>query len=382
MVRHLRAALVVAGAVLTANPSVNIGASSADPVASLTPVAEVRLPVDLATRVDDDGLYVVQQDGFVVRVVDQAVDVVLDLSDLVEAEYEQGLLGLTFAPGGDLGYVNFTDASDDTVIAELAVSPDGIFDRDTMRTVLTIEQPETNHNGGDLTFGPDGMLYIGMGDGGGFGDPERRAQDRSLLLSKLLRIDPKPSGGLGYTIPDDNPYVRTEGVRGEIWAEGLRNPWRFSFDEVTGDLWIADVGEGAWEEINFAPATNGEDAGRGLNFGWSAYEGNDVVNGDVSVDDHTPPLYAYPHDGRCSVSGGVRARGAGAGTLDGWYVFADYCSGQVFALEVLGEGAELSAGRVVELVGAAVAKPTAIVGGVDGSIYILSETGLSRVEAS
>src|SRR5690606_30507358 len=158
------------------------------------------------------------------QLVDGETTPVLDVSDLVSTDGEQGLLGLAFSPTGEHAYVNFTDTDGDTVIAELAVDATGTaFDRDNMRTVLTIDQPYGNHNGGDLLFGPDGMLYIPTGDGGSGGDPERRAQNPEELLGKLLRIDPTPSGDLGYTIPDDNPFVDTEGTRGEIWSFGLRN---------------------------------------------------------------------------------------------------------------------------------------------------------------
>ena len=216
-----------------------------------------------------------------------------------------------------------------------------MFDRDSLRTVLFVEQPYPNHNGGDLAFGPDGMLYIGLGDGGAGGDPERRALNMAELLGKMLRIDPStPSGDLGYTIPADNPFVGTEGARGEIWSIGLRNPWRYSFDPETGDLWIADVGQGNIEEINVAPATDGMDAGRGSNFGWSAYEGSQRFNDDVTAENHSGPIFEYDHSGgRCSISGGVRARGEGAGPLAGWYVYADYCTGEVMAISVSGEGA-------------------------------------------
>jgi len=369
---------VLAGVGAAAEPS-----ASGNPVVGLELVAPANVPVDLAWRIDDDALYVVQQDGFIIRVDGDGVDPeqVLDVSDLAQWRWEQGLLGLAFSPDGATGYVNYVDFSDDTVIAAFAVDEAGVFDRDSMRVVMTIERPETNHNGGDLEFGPDGMLYFGVGDGGGFGDPERRAQDRSLLFGKLLRIDPTPSDGQEYTIPPDNPFVGVDGVRPEIWSEGLRNPWKFSFDPVTADLWIADVGEGSWEEIDVVapPGEDGTTAGRAVNFGWSAFEGNAPFNADQVVANHTPPIYEYPHDGRCSISGGVRGRGESAGALDGWYVFGDFCSGELFALEVLGEGASLAAGRVVALPGAAVASVTAVRHGPDGSLYVLGDGMVNRL---
>ena len=168
---------------------------------------------------------------------------------------EQGLLGLAFAPDGGHLYVNYTDTGGDTRIVEYAFAG-GRADPASARELLQIDQPYANHNGGHLVFGPDGHLYIGMGDGGSGNDPENRAQNLGVLLGKILRIDPTPSAGRPYTIPSDNPFVGQDGARGEIWAFGLRNPWRFSFDRATGDLWIGDVGQNAVEEVDFAAASS------------------------------------------------------------------------------------------------------------------------------
>ncbi len=345
-----------------------------DPAVTLTEVAELDQPVGLAWRDGDDGLYIVEQDGHIERVVGGESTTVLDVSDLTEASGEQGLLGLAFAPGGDVAYINYTDNNGDTVIAEHPVAADGTFRiGDSARVVLQIDQPYDNHNGGGLVFGPDGFLYIGMGDGGAGGDPERRATDLSTPLGKLLRIDPAIAGGEPYSVPPDNPFVGTPGAAPEIWSSGLRNPWRFSFDRETGDLWIADVGQNAWEEINVAPATGGVDAGKGLSFGWSAFEGDERYNEDVSPDGHTPPIATYGHDVGCSISGGTRVRGGPVPALEGWYVYADYCSGQLWALEVLGEGADLAAGRTVTL--GTVEAATTVVAGPTGEVYALSRDG-------
>jgi glucose/arabinose dehydrogenase len=351
------------------------------PSAALELVTPASGAVDLSWRTDDAAMYVVEKAGRVLRFDGLELTLVLDVTGLVSTGSEQGLLGLAFSPAGDRAYVDFTDLAGDTVVAELAVSPDGrVFDLDGMRTVLTVDQPYANHNGGDLTFGPDGMLYITMGDGGSGGDPDRRAQDLGDLLGKILRIDPaqpagSATGGLGYTVPGDNPLVGVEGARGEVWAVGLRNPWRVSFDPETGDLWIADVGQGSVEEVNVAPATDGT-AARGANFGWSAYEGNAPFNSDVVVDDHHAPIHTYDHSGgRCSVSGGARARGPAAGTLEGWYVFADYCSGEVFGLL---PDAALSTGDVVPL--ATGSSVTAVIGGPDGTVYVLGAEGVARLQ--
>ncbi len=347
--------------------------AAAPPAVAFTEIATLESPVDLAWRAGDDALYVVEQGGRIMRLADDATETVLDATELTEAAGEQGLLGLAFGPGGDVAYTNYTDLVGDTTVVEYPVEGDGTFmTGDNARVLFVIEQPYDNHNGGDLTFGPDGMLYIGMGDGGSGGDPERRATDLSTPLGKLLRIDPTPSEGEPYTVPSDNPFVGRGDADPRIWSSGLRNPWRFSFDRATGDLWIADVGQDAVEEIDVAPATDGVDAGKGLSFGWSAFEGNDRFNDDVPADGHTPPFATYPNAGdECSINGGVRVRDGSA--LDGWYVYADYCSGRVAALEVLGEGATLQAGRTVEL--GNVESPTAVVEGPAGEVYVLSAAG-------
>ena len=222
-------------------------------VVTLTEVASLTQPVALAVRTGDAALYLVEKVGRVRAVRDGALDPtpVLDLTGGVSTGSEQGLLGLAFSPDSSRLYVNFTNPAGDTRVVEYAFSG-GRADPSTAREVLAVDQPYANHNGGNLVFGPDGMLWIGLGDGGSGNDPENRAQDTSLLLGKMLRIDPTASGGRAYTIPPDNPFVGQAGVRGEIWSFGLRNPWRYSFDRATGDLWIGDVGQNAVEEVDFA----------------------------------------------------------------------------------------------------------------------------------
>ena len=365
------AVALAVGGTATAGPS---AAAESPPEVTLTPVAEVPAPVDLAWRNGDTGLYVAGRDGTITRVEGSAGPaVVLDISDLTAPGGEQGLLGVAFHPDGTKAYVNFTDHDGNTNVVEFAVDAAGGFDRESLRTVLVVEQPYDNHNGGDLAFGPDGMLYVGLGDGGAGGDPERRALNLAEVLGKMLRIDPTtPSGDLGYTIPADNPFVGTEGARGEIWSIGLRNPWRYSFDPETGDLWIADVGQSSIEEINVAPATEGVDAGRGSNFGWSAFEGSQPFNDDVTAENHSGPIFEYSHSGgRCSISGGVRARGEGAGQLAGWYVYADYCTGEVMAIAVSGAGTDATVNPEPVVLANAGQSVSAVASGPDGAVYVL-----------
>jgi glucose/arabinose dehydrogenase len=319
----------------TASPATT--APLGDPVVTLVPVGPAfEQPVDVAVRANDTTAYVVERVGRITPLRDgEAGPPVLDITDLTEGEGERGLLGLAFTSDGATAYVNHTDNAGDTVIAEYAVAADGTFDESSRRVLLTIEQPYGNHNGGGVVIGPDGMLYIGMGDGGAADDPERYSLNVTSLLGKMLRIDPTPSGDLPYTVPADNPFVSVEGARPEIWSVGLRNPWRFSFDSETGDLWIADVGQNELEEINAAWA--GDGAGRGLNFGWSAFEGTQRFNTDQPADGATPPVFEYEHGDRgCSVSGGARYRGPEIPALVGWYVFGDYCSGELTALQIDG----------------------------------------------
>jgi glucose/arabinose dehydrogenase len=338
------------------------------------PVTEIASPVDLAWRINDSALYLVGRHGHVVRVDDDGRRLVLDIDDITNSEGSRGLLGLAFSPDGAKAYVTFNGVDGATNLGEFAVSSDGSIDRDSLRVVMTVDQPYGDHNGGDLAFGPDGMLYVGLGDGGAEGDPDRRAQDLGDLLGKLLRLDPMtPSGDLGYTVPDDNPFVGVQGARGEIWSVGLRNPWRFSFDPETGDLWLTDVGHERFEEVNVAPALDGLAAGRGSNFGWSAFEGSETYNADVTAENHSSPIFEYDHsDGRCAISGGVRARGVGAGPLAGWYIFADYCTGRIMALAVTGERIGITVAPEAVVLGTPGDRVSAIASGPDGAVYVLS----------
>lgn len=270
------------------------------------------------------GFVVVEQGGRLVLAQGGRLSTLLDLAGQISAGGERGLLGLAFHPDfadGDARlFVHFTDAGGDTRLDEYRMEGGRPA---FQRTLFTAEQPYSNHNGGMLAFGPDGKLYLGLGDGGGGGDPEDRAQDLGEPLGKVLRFDVDGPG----TIPDDNPFVG-RGGRGEVWHYGLRNPWRFSFDRATGDLWIGDVGQGSWEEVDVARAGS-----KDLNFGWDSFEGTHRYEaGDAPG--HVPPVAEYDHsNGRQAVTGGYVYRGKAIPSLVGTYLFADYASGEVWGLD-------------------------------------------------
>ena len=260
----------------------------------------------------------------------------LNIENRVSCCGERGLLGLAFHPdytnNGEL-YVNYTDNSGDTVIARYSVSqvdPD-VADPNSEEILLTIDQPFSNHNGGQINFGPDGYLYIGTGDGGSAGDPGNRAQNLQDLLGKMLRIDVDTTAP--YGIPADNPFVGNPAARDEIWAYGLRNPWRFSFDRDTGDMFIGDVGQNLIEEIDYQLA----DSPGGENYGWRLMEGSDCFDPPSNCNDGTLtlPILEYEHFGgggfNCSVTGGYRYRGANQTEIDGLLIYGDYCSGKIWA---------------------------------------------------
>ena len=304
--------------------------------------------VDLVERSPEDNwFYVVSQKGTNERWTrdGKRIDTVLDISAMTKGEGERGLLGFAIRhlPSKTDAFINYTNNDGDTVISWVAVNEDGTLDNSRSITgtkFLTIEQPYANHNGGGLAIGPDNYLYIGTGDGGSSNDPERLAQDTSSLLGKILRIDPNNIDGVGnegYTIPSDNPYINVAGARPEIWSIGLRNPWRFTFDGF-GNLWIADVGQNKWEEVNVATGSRTEGGGKGINFGWSAYEGSHRFNSDVIASNPLMPVFEYPHEnGACSISGGAVATNSTAMGRAGWFYFGDYCTGEVTAILTNGD---------------------------------------------
>lgn len=282
-------------------------------------------------------LFVVEQAGRI-RIVGDGRPLeapFLDIVDRVRSGGEQGLLGLAFHPGfgpaEDRFYVNYTDRAGDTVVAEFRRSADpDRADPTSERVLLRIDQPFANHNGGMLAFGPDGRLYIGTGDGGSAGDPLDAGQRLDTLLGKLLRIDPEPDSQAPYGVPADNPFRGVAGARGEIWALGLRNPWRFAFDRLTGQLWVADVGQRRYEEVNRAP----DGLGRGANYGWARMEGRHCYPSGEGCGrpDFVLPVAEYGHDLGCSVTGGYVYRGAASPALAGVYLFGDYCSGRIWGI--------------------------------------------------
>jgi glucose/arabinose dehydrogenase len=302
----------------------------------LTPVIEdIAQVVDIAHAGDGSGrLFLVRQNG-VIRIWDGSqllADPFLNITAALPSprQGEQGLLGLAFAPDyAETGrfYINYTDIGGNTRISRLRVSSadPNRADAASEEVILSFSQPFGNHNGGQLAFGPDGMLYVASGDGGGSGDPLGLAQNRASLLGKLLRID--VSGATGYTAPADNPFVDDPDARPEIWALGLRNPWRFAFDPVNGGLYIADVGQNQFEEINYVPA--GSPAG--LNFGWSIYEGSACFAGNCDPAGLTPPVFEYSQ-GVQAVIGGKVYRGSLYPQMQGVYFFADFVSGALWGI--------------------------------------------------
>lgn len=282
----------------------------------------------------DTQLFIAERAGRV-RSIDTSGKVsepVLDISQDVLASGEMGLLGLAFDPKfatNNYFYVFYINKQKKTVVARYALGTE-TSRPGPPKVLLTLQQEYGNHKGGELQFGPDGYLYVGIGDGGGSGDPHNRGQDKNTFFGKILRID--VSKGDPYSVPDTNPFVKTTAAKPEIWAYGLRNPWRFSFDRASGDMYLADVGQNAYEEINFQPA--GSKGGQ--NYGWRCYEGNHDFNKKdcKDKDQYVSPAIEYDHsNNRCSVTGGFVYRGDREPSLDGKYIYGDFCSGELFYAE-------------------------------------------------
>lgn len=305
-------------------------------------VKDIDRPVYITHAGDDSGrLFIVSQSGRI-HIFDGTKLLpmpFLDISSLVSCCGERGLLSVAFHANYEtngLFYINYTNINGDTVIARYAVSNNpNVADPASEVIILTVSQPFSNHNGGQLQFGPDGYLYIGTGDGGSGGDPQDNAQNLGTLLGKILRID--VDGIFPYATPEDNPFVGSGEAREEIWSIGLRNPWRFSFDGLTGDLFIGDVGQANWEEVDFQPAGSSG----GENYGWRLMEGTHCFNPQVDCNPGTLtlPILEYEHSlGNCSVTGGYSYRGSKIPGLYGLYVYGDFCSGRLWVANPDGKG--------------------------------------------
>ena len=315
---------------------------------------------------DDRRLYVVEQGG-VIHSFDRRdpakTAVFVDLSAKVSRRgEEEGLLGLAFHPqyaSNGLFYVYYSGAGArrQLVARFRADAARGVADPASEKVLYEMKDPYRNHNGGMLAFGPDGMLYIGTGDGGSAGDPQDSGQRLDTLLGKILRVTPDGA------VPPDNPFADRAGARGEIWAWGLRNPWRFSFDRQTGALWAADVGQDRWEEVNLIV--------KGGNYGWRLFEGDAEYENPRKrpAKDFIAPVATYDHDAGCSVTGGYVYRGKAVPTLRGQYLYADFCSGRVWALPADGQGRR--AGRQI----ARVPSPSSFGEDQDGEVYVTSFDG-------
>jgi glucose/arabinose dehydrogenase len=326
-------------------------------------------PVLLVANPDrrDDGTVapdmVVEQPG---RIVTLDHRVLLDITRDVIYDGEQGLLGLAFHPNfgvNRLAYVNYVGEGRRTVIEQFAVAEDGSFDVGSRKSVLTVDQPAPNHNGGMIAFGPDGYLWIGMGDGGGSNDRYRTAQDPHNLLGSMLRIVVGVEGADPYGIPPDNPFADGEDGAPEVWATGLRNPWRFAFDG--GSVWIADVGQDAVEEVDVVDATT-----PGLNFGWPLLEGT-RCRAPSCEGDFVLPVTQYDHDDGCSITGGYVYRGEGIPSIDGLYFYSDFCGGFLRSWSVSTGDLDWNQSGV-----GAVAQVSGFGIGGDGELYMLSLGGV------
>lgn len=351
---------------------------------SLTRVASgINVPTDIQNAGDGSGrLFFAQQDGIirVLRGSSLLPQPFLDIRSKTRAGGEQGLLGLAFPPGfaqKQRFYVNYTDLDGNTVIAQYRVSANADQADSSSETVLLrIDQPFPNHNGGQLRFGPDGYLYIGMGDGGSGGDPLNNGQSLGTLLGKLLRIDAESEPGRAR-IPPDNPFVNTPGARPEIWAFGLRNPWRFSFDRATRDLWIADVGQEMYEEIDFQPASSRG----GENYGWNIMEGTHCYQPNCITSGLILPVADYGRDSGCSVTGGFVYRGRASPGLRGAYIYGDYCSGSIWGIERQVSRLLLSSGLSITTFGEDEAGEIYVSNAADGAIHRLEGSRTLRFTA-
>ncbi|OGO54224.1 MAG: hypothetical protein A2Z32_05255 [Chloroflexi bacterium RBG_16_69_14] len=375
----------------TPAPSASAGvARSFDPTA-VTPAVSVVVkglvaPLDVANAGDGSGRVFVAEQAGRIRVVRDGALVdrpFLDITGRIASGGERGLLGLAFHPDYPTDprlFVDYTDRDGDTVVSSFRVTatdPD-VADPDSEAILLRVGQPFPNHNGGAVAFGPDGMLYIALGDGGSAGDPQGNGRRLDTFLAKILRIDVDGAAGSAgpYSVPPDNPFMTVAGARPEIWLTGLRNPWRIRFDRASGDLWIGDVGQGKWEEIDVARAGLG-----GLDFGWNTMEGFHCFAPSDGCDRTglVLPVAEYGHDLGCAVIGGVVVRDPRQGRLDGGYLFGDACSDALWLIDPAGDD------RREAVVVANMGRTLSSIGeGEDGTVYAtsLANGELLRISAS
>jgi glucose/arabinose dehydrogenase len=356
-------------------------------------IAGVAFPTAMAQRPGTDDFYVTARRGEVrilragesgyALVEESALDVVDEVGEGTEPGAEAGLLGIAFAPDGSRLYVSLTEMRSSKEWRRKVVEymMDGArADESTRRVLIETTTENPRHIGGDLQFGPDGYLYLGLGDHAPFSDSRNTGQKPDDLLASILRIDPlQPDGEVPYGIPPGNPFADGSGAP-EVWLYGVRNPWRFSFDSKTGDLWIGDVGEGTWEEIDHLPAIDGRDAGRGENLGWAIFEGTHRTRfrrRQPAPAGAVPPVYEWSHedDGACAAIGGYVYRGRELPQLEGDYLFADYCIPKVRRLQAATDGS-VEAHDVLD-----VPDPiTSFAQDADGEIYVLTTKAILRLE--
>lgn len=375
----------------TAGPASPSVSATATPATAATPLPSVKISLTeivggLGSSIGvvsagDSRLFVIVQTGQIV-IVDGGVvkGTFLDISARISCCSERGLIGLAFSPqyaSNGRFFVRYTDKTGDVRISEFHVSSDpNKADATSEKSLVTISHRlQPNHNGGTIAFGPDGYLYIGTGDGGGGGDPYGNGQKLSVLLGKMLRIDvDHTSGSLNYAVPADNPFVGQSGKSAEIWAYGLRNPYGFSFDKATGDLWIADVGQDHWEEVDRAAAADG--LGRGANYGWNVIEGRHCYSpaSGCNTTGKVMPLAEYNHGSGdstgCSIIGGFVYRGVAHPELVGRYFFGDYCSGKIWDLAAAGPSSQ-----TVQFLYSSGLKITGWGQGADGELYVVATNG-------
>ncbi|WP_405616994.1 PQQ-dependent sugar dehydrogenase [Streptomyces sp. NBC_01508] len=369
----LAASLVASLVLTTAYADEPRGPRPAAAVA-LTQVATAQNPI-AGTAGPRGTVWIAERAGTVRVLTDQGLSKpVLDISAETTTDGERGLLGVAFDKKFAHLYLSYTDLQGTSTIDEIALRH-GRLQPHTRRTVLTQTQPYNNHNGGDIKIGPDGYLYIAFGDGGAGGDPHGNGQNLDTLLGKILRIDPTGGKHTGkpYTIPKGNPFVNDPNAKDEIWAYGLRNPWRFSFDSGTGDMLIGDVGQSDWEEIDWASGKSGG----GENYGWSSMEGTHPFRGGTEPANHTRPVHEYDRTGLgCSVTGGYVYRGDAIPALKGQYLYSDYCDGTVRTLK-------MKNGKVTGQsdLGVTNGEVISFVQDGDGELYVLAIGGaISRID--